>query len=565
MSDLEGNFDVIILGTGLVESIAAAALSKAGFKVAHLDNNSYYGGDEANLTLDELARWADNRSTPLEKYEKISSYLVAQRTKFTSITRSSAVPDHARHYSISLAPSLIPSVGPFISSLIASGVSRYGGYRLLERVGIYSSSKGLQNVPGSKGDIFKSTLSLIEKRRLMRFFKFATGKFESSNELQGHEQTPFPEFLQSKFSLPQEIVDAIVYALAFCASTADVTLHALTRLRNYFQSAGRYGASPFLVGHYGGLGEIAQGFCRVSAVNGGVYILDKKTEDITPPSTSADKFVAHLADFPSPLTAGVLIAADDQLPESLQPLLTKAQNTDESLMARCIAIIDQPILFPPVLSSEGLSGDGVNFAPVSSGEEDAGGQSSASTRLASALAEAPLVDTSIIIFPPCSVEGGSSIKVAQAFTTGAGTFSAPEGKYVVYVSIPIKDGEDPEALMEPYLNTVFSLASVSEPLFKVAYVQHISFPSSSTPTIDLPPIFVTPALPPHVAEISDYANSAAESLFNRVVDHLKAKIPQAWTRERSGEEGGGDGDVFAEIMVPMWPPLGDEEEAGEDE
>lgn len=193
-----------------------SALSKAGVKVAHLDTNPYYGGDEASLTLDELARWADSRSA---SSEMLSGYLAAQRDKFTSVSRSPVVPDHSRHYSISLAPSMIPSVGPLISSLIASGVSRYGGYRLLERIGIYSTTNRLQNVPGSKEDVFKSSLSLIEKRRLMRFLVFASGEFEGSKELQGHEQTPFPEFLQSKFSLTQEIVDAIAYALAFCSST----------------------------------------------------------------------------------------------------------------------------------------------------------------------------------------------------------------------------------------------------------------------------------------------------------------------------------------------------------
>jgi RAB protein geranylgeranyltransferase component A len=80
-----------------------SALSKAGVKVAHLDHNSYYGGDEASLTLDELARWADDRSESWE-LGKSSSYLTAQRAKFTSISRSGIIPDHSRHYSISLAP-----------------------------------------------------------------------------------------------------------------------------------------------------------------------------------------------------------------------------------------------------------------------------------------------------------------------------------------------------------------------------------------------------------------------------------------------------------------------------
>jgi Rab proteins geranylgeranyltransferase component A len=204
---------------------------------------------------------------------------------------------------------------------------------------------------------------------------------------------------------------------------ADGTLPALTRLRSYLQSAGRYGASPFLVGHYGGLGEIAQGFCRISAVNGGVYILDRKTENITPPPASGDKFVAHLDDFPEPLTADVLIAAQDQLPLSLQPSPTKAQDIHISFIARCIAIIDQPIVFPPALSSEeGPSAD--DSAP----DKDASGRSAEPMTETKASAEAPLVDTSIIIFPPCSVEGGSSTTAAQVFITGAGTLSAPQGK-----------------------------------------------------------------------------------------------------------------------------------------
>jgi hypothetical protein len=70
---------------------------------------------------------------------------------------------------------------------------------------------------------------------------------------------------------------------------------------------------------------------------------------------------------------------------------------------------------------------------------------------------------------------------------------------------------------------------------------------------------VSPALPAPLAEISDFASSAAESLFFRVVDHLRAKSPQAWTTEGSGETSSG-GDVFTELKVPMWPPLEGAEE-----
>jgi hypothetical protein len=133
---------------------------------------------------------------------------------------------------------------------------------------------------------------------------------------------------------------------------------------------------------------------------------------------------------------------------------------------------------------------------------------------------------------------------------------------VVYLSIPIKDGEEPEQLIEPYLKTIFSLASVSEPLFKLVYVQRVPDSHSVTSNIDQPPVFVSPTLPSHLAEISDSASFAAESLFFRVVDHLKAKSPQAWTTGSSAEESSG-GDVFAELKIPMWPPLEGPEEGGD--
>lgn len=202
----------------------------------------------------------------------------------------------------------------------------------------------------------------------------------------------------------------------------DATLPAMTRLRSYLRSSGRYGASPFLVGHYGGLGEIAQGFCRVSAVNGGVYILDKKAEKITASSQdSGGKFVVELDEFPEPLTADVLVATSDQLPVELHP---PAQAVSLPNIARCIVVIDKPIPFPPLLSSgEGPSEDEAESSPTAVESEDTATSESAKP------VEASPIDTSVIVFPPNSVQGGSSTRAAQALITGAGTLSAPQGKW----------------------------------------------------------------------------------------------------------------------------------------
>jgi RAB protein geranylgeranyltransferase component A len=75
----------------------------------------------------------------------------------------------------------------------------------------------VKDVPQSKDNIFQNkAMSLIEKRRVMRFLMFAGGGFENSEELQGQENAPFLDFLQEKFRLGEATARAITYALAYC-------------------------------------------------------------------------------------------------------------------------------------------------------------------------------------------------------------------------------------------------------------------------------------------------------------------------------------------------------------
>lgn len=150
------------------------------------------------------------------------AYLGSQKAKFDSISQSASTLPQSRQYALSLAPSIIPSVGSMITSLVSSGVSRYGGYRLLEQVGAYDLSGIVKTVPGSKEDVFKNKdISLIDKRRLMRFLTFAAGDFENKKELEGQADT-FLEFLKSAFSLNDEIAGFITYSLAYCVSASGV-------------------------------------------------------------------------------------------------------------------------------------------------------------------------------------------------------------------------------------------------------------------------------------------------------------------------------------------------------
>ncbi|KAJ7229209.1 GDP dissociation inhibitor-domain-containing protein [Mycena pura] len=491
--DDEGAFDIIIVGTGLTESITAAALAKAGFRVAHIDENAHYGSSQASLTFDELIQWQ-----------------VAPPRGFSSFFCSGGNIAQPRTYSISLSPSLIPSKGPLIEALVASGVAKYGGFRLVERVFVYDPSGTAKPVPGSKEDVFKNKdISLIEKRRLMRFLQFAAGDFENKTELKNHADSPFPEYLKTVFSLNDEMTNAIAYALAYCLSPTDTTLAALHRLRRYLLSAGRYGASPFLVGHYGSSGEIAQGFCRTAAVSGAVYILGKNIESVTTPSTS--KHIIRLQDFAEPLSCSLFISSNAQsaslVPFPASPSLPFSASSSEYTVARCIAIIDRPLCLGVVPPTEDV--------PACEDPSD------------KPPPPPPALDTAVIVFPPLSlVTGGSSTAAATVLLTGEGTMSCPKGKWILYIALPlittVETDPHPQTLLKPYLDATLALAvpgsesddSPLAPLFSLFYLQHHDH---SAPTGDgsappaLAPVPLPPVLP--LPDAGDAAAVQAEGVF----------------------------------------------------
>jgi RAB protein geranylgeranyltransferase component A len=304
-------------------------------------------------------------------------------------------------------------------------------------------SGAVKAVPGSKEDVFKNKdLGLVDKRRLMRFLMFAAGEFEERKDLDGQENKPFLEFLQSTFSLNEEISRVIAYSLAYCVSASDTTLPALIRIRNYLRSAGRYGTSSFLIGHYGGSGEIAQGFCRTAAVAGGIYILGRQITAITGPevqptsgSTASEnsngwssKYSVELEDFPEKLTCRLIISSLDNVPPRLLPTAkhvpssAPANGTQPySSIARCIAIIDRPINFSPTASQPESSSPSENEVP----EDQPALPDEAPAR--------QNVDTAVLIFPPSSLSEGSTTTAVHVLITGEGCMATPSGKCRFYM------------------------------------------------------------------------------------------------------------------------------------
>ncbi|XP_032993027.1 rab proteins geranylgeranyltransferase component A 1 isoform X2 [Lacerta agilis] len=64
VDNLPSEFDVVVIGTGLPESIIAAACSRSGQRVLHVDSRQYYGGNWASFSFSGLLSWIkENQKT----------------------------------------------------------------------------------------------------------------------------------------------------------------------------------------------------------------------------------------------------------------------------------------------------------------------------------------------------------------------------------------------------------------------------------------------------------------------------------------------------------------------
>lgn len=139
-----------------------------------MDEQPYYGEGQATLSLKELVAWSKAQSITEEASVDVH---------FTGSGTAELPPElahQARRYNITLCPTIYPSIGPFITTLVRSGVAKYTAFRLLDVVALYNEGK-LGAAATTKEDIFKDTsLSLIEKRRVMKFVMAANSDDEIS-------------------------------------------------------------------------------------------------------------------------------------------------------------------------------------------------------------------------------------------------------------------------------------------------------------------------------------------------------------------------------------------------
>jgi len=127
-------------------------------------------------------------------------------------------------------------------------------------------------------------MGLLEKRRCQKFLEYV-GEWEEANPKthQGLDIKKDPiKKVFDHFGLKPDTVDFIGHAMALYDNDAYLNQPAfdtIQKIRLYGESVLRYGNSPYIYPLYG-LGEMPQGFARLSAIYGGTYMLNKPVEEI---------------------------------------------------------------------------------------------------------------------------------------------------------------------------------------------------------------------------------------------------------------------------------------------
>ena len=175
--------------------------------------------------------------------------------------------------------------GELVDILVHTDVTRYMEFVQVGGSFVYKQGSGICKVPSTPLEAASSSLmGFFEKRRARGFFEYMQGidpENPGSWDKYDLGRMPFGE-LAKAFYLDDGTIDFIGHSLALHLDDTYLSQPALPtiqRIRLYMFSMARYGKSPYIYPLYG-LGELPQGFARLSAIYGGTYMLDTPIDNI---------------------------------------------------------------------------------------------------------------------------------------------------------------------------------------------------------------------------------------------------------------------------------------------
>ncbi|KAF0990687.1 hypothetical protein HZS_3282 [Henneguya salminicola] len=302
-------YDVIVLGTGVVECIVSGLLSVSGKKVLHIDRNPYYGGESASMNLTEL-------------YQKF---------KGTNPPENFANP---RKYNIDLILKLIMSCDKMAKKLTCLKVHRYMKFKEIDGSYVYRSGK-LYKVPVTEGEVLTSSLiGFFQKLKLRSFISAFEGCLDPLKKYpDGITKNSSMEEVYNRYGLNKENQELVGHVLALHQNDEYLNqpcYKTLERIQLYKDSLMLHGKSPYIYPLYG-LGELPQAFTRISAVFGGTYMLNKPVNRI---EMGEDGKVCQVVFADETYKTKIVIGDPSYFPDRVKKVRS---------VVRCICLLNHPV------------------------------------------------------------------------------------------------------------------------------------------------------------------------------------------------------------------------------
>ncbi|XP_013140669.1 PREDICTED: rab proteins geranylgeranyltransferase component A 1 [Papilio polytes] len=422
--DLPTDFQVIVVGTGMVESIVAAACSRIHKNVLHLDSSDHYGGLWASYNFDGLQKFIKEVNSDPEKqvqvYNLMEQWYIEKESPPEEegeakedgkteppkkIWSQASFAAEYRKFNIDMTPKLLFSRGPLVELLISSNIARYAEFRCVTRVLTWLDDH-LVPVPCSRADVFATeAVGIVEKRQLMKMLTLivAYNEEEMNNEFKDWNDKTFKEYLTHK-GLTPNLIHYVLFAIAG-GTDAMPCLEGVRECKKFLMSLGRYGNTPFLWPMYGS-GELPQCFCRLCAVFGGVYCLNRPIDSVETKTVDEGKTKVVIESKSKTLNCEHLVIGINECPKDLVSL----ESTERCDISKAVFITNGSIM-----KSE----------------------------------KEPLT---LLRFPPL-VTGGGAVTVLEV---GPATGSCPKGLFVVYfITNKVTDAE---ADLRPYAEKIFDMS-----------------------------------------------------------------------------------------------------------
>ena len=306
----DGEYDAIVLGTGLKECVISGLLSVKGKRVLQVDRNGYYGGEGASLNLTTL-------------FEKFNAGPPPESLGAN------------REYNIDLIPKFIMATGNLTKMLLHTKVTRYLDFKSIAGSFVYKGGK-IMKVPATPQEALNTPLmGLFEKRRFRNFLIYMDQyKPEDPATHQGRNlQQMTMRQLYNDFGLQPDTHQFISHAMCLQLDEAHMDQPAaatVQALQTYMYSLSRYGTSPYIYPLYG-LGGLPESFSRICAIHGGTFMLNQDIDEILFENGKACGVKAgnQMA------KAGIVIGDPSYFDAS------KIRATGKVI--RCICILDHPI------------------------------------------------------------------------------------------------------------------------------------------------------------------------------------------------------------------------------